>query len=165
MVFSIEFGLVAQRRTTSAKAPPNNGRSSVTPVRFQIGFPDNHHHHSRAPKSQVSLQPTCSLRHHAAVTIPVDTCDRISSRRPPSSSCWPQCSRDSRHPGSAIDDVRGRICGRGLPNGPAKCRASRRVRVCAPRPALPHFRLSRQIANSASIAMKDCHRIFRCCRT
>lgn len=48
---------------------------------------------------------------------------------PSSSSISSPYPRASRHSGSAIEDIRRSICGRG-PNGPARCRASRRVRVC-----------------------------------
>lgn len=129
---------------------------------LRICFLDNHHHHEKSSESRSSLLPSPPPRRRDP---PSDICDSISSRRLRSSSCWPRCYRDSRHPGSAIDDVRGRICGRGLPNGPAKCRASRRVRVRARKHLTPPFLSKAFRSLTPSIAMKDCRPIFRCCRT
>jgi hypothetical protein len=109
----------------------HNRRSSVTPVASESVFQTFIITvHESTKKSQVLLQPlalTTTTSPHPSS----DTCHQIPSRRPRATSCRPQCYRDSRHPGSAIEDVRRRICGRGLSNGPAKRRASRRVRVCA----------------------------------
>lgn len=108
--------LVRIKNTTRCRAT----KISAPPLLAQIYFS------KRQSSSLFSLPLLASILHaHAPHHIHESLCDWTSQIR--SSSSDPGCYRESRHPGSAIEYVRRRICGRGRPNGPAKCRAGRRV--------------------------------------